>query len=133
MLGTNDSKNYQWDESAFHADYLEMARNFQAMSSKPDLYVMIPPPLYQDNAWYMNQSVINDRFPELIPNIAKELNLADDHVIDIMSGMGGKELTSYQYFCDGQYCDACHPNDAGYSQLASEVYKAIFLQPLPGI
>lgn len=54
MLGTNDAKTFQWDESAYHADYLEMARSFLAMPSKPDLYIMIPPPLYKDNFISMN-------------------------------------------------------------------------------
>ena len=59
MLGTNDSKNYNWNETAFHADYLEMSRSFMNMPSSPQLYMMIPPPLYADEAYGMNQTVIN--------------------------------------------------------------------------
>ena len=44
-----------------------MARSFLAMDSKPELYLMIPPPLYEDTAYKMNQTVINEVFPELIP------------------------------------------------------------------
>ena len=46
MLGTNDSKNYQWDEEAFLADYHEMAKNFMDIKSKPSLYLLVPPPLH---------------------------------------------------------------------------------------
>lgn len=28
MLGTNDSKSYQWDESAFEQDYVDMVTEF---------------------------------------------------------------------------------------------------------
>ena len=70
MLGTNDSKYYQWNEEEFHADYLEMARNFQKMWSRPELYIMVPPPLYQEKIYEMNQQVINERFPVLIRQIA---------------------------------------------------------------
>ena len=46
MLGTNDSKKYQWNRRQFHKDYIEMATNFKNIPSKPELYIMIPPPLY---------------------------------------------------------------------------------------
>merc|ERR1719329_1332653 len=92
MLGTNDAKNYQWNETNYHADYLEMAHNFLNMTSKPDLYIMIPPPLYKDGFWAMNQTIINERFPYLIRQIGRELNLPEGHVIDILNPMGSKDL-----------------------------------------
>ena len=55
MLGTNDAKHYQWNEDNYKADYIEMANNFLNMPSKPDLYIMVPPPLYKENAYSMNQ------------------------------------------------------------------------------
>ena len=46
MLGTNDAKGYQWNETEYVNDYLEMATNFINMESQPKLYIMIPPPVY---------------------------------------------------------------------------------------
>jgi acyl-CoA thioesterase-1 len=46
QLGTNDSKDYQWNEEEYTKDYLEMAKSFQGIESSPELYIMIPPPLY---------------------------------------------------------------------------------------
>ena len=46
MLGTNDAFNQYWDETKFIEDYLEMSRSFLNMPSKPELYIMVPPPLY---------------------------------------------------------------------------------------
>ena len=45
--------------------------------------------------------------------------------------MGGADLKQYQLFCDEQFCDACHPNDAGYSYMASKIYQRLFGHPLP--
>ena len=59
MLGTNDSKYFQWNQTEFVTDYLEMATNFKNLDSSPDLYLMVPPPLYKDNAFQMDQKVIN--------------------------------------------------------------------------
>ena len=130
MLGTNDSKYYQWNQTEYVKDFLEMATNFKNLDSNPDLYVMIPPPLYEEGAIQANQTVINEIFPELIPNLAKNLSLGDDKVIDIFSAMGGAGLDHYELFCDGQNCDPCHPNDAGYTFMASQIYKKIF-NPTP--
>jgi hypothetical protein len=46
--------------------------------------------------------------------------------------MGGKDLTQWELFCDEQRCDACHPNDSGYSYMAAKIYHALFPKPLPG-
>ena len=108
-----------------------MATNFMNMDSKPEVYLMVPPPLYQDGAYNMNQTVINDVLPTMIPQMAADLGLPSKNVIDIYGAMGGKSLSSWQFFCDGQSCDACHPNDAGYAHVASHIYKRLFLTPLP--
>ena len=42
-------------------------------------------------------------FPILIRNIALELGLTKDKLIDIFKALGGAELM----------CDGCHPNEAG--------------------
>lgn len=46
MFGTNDSKTYQWNQEAFVADYKDMVASFEALESSPEIYIMIPPPLY---------------------------------------------------------------------------------------
>jgi hypothetical protein len=101
MLVTNDAKYFQWNQTEFVADYLEMATTFMNLENKPDLYIMIPPPLYKDGDYNMNQTVINKIFPELIPEIAKQLDLEDDKVIDIYNILGGSEMNKFEMFCDG--------------------------------
>ena len=132
MLGTNDAKTFQWNQTEYVNDSIEMAESFIDLPSKPEVYLMIPPPLYVDGFLEMNQTVINHMFPQIIPDIAKseELKDADVKVIDVFNMMGGVGLTHYEHFCDGQNCDACHPNDAGYTALASGIYKYLF-NPVP--
>jgi lysophospholipase L1-like esterase len=82
----------------------------------------------------MNQTVINDVFPIIIPDdIAKPLadEFGEDRVkvLSIFDFMGGSDLTQYQAFCDLQNCDQCHPNDAGYGLLAMATFKSLMNGP----
>ncbi len=69
--------------------------------------------------------------PKIIPDLAKELNLTSDRVINIFDAMGGANLTGYEKFCDGQFCDYTHPNDAGYTFMANYIFKLLYLSPIP--
>ena len=62
----------------------------------------------------------------LIPDIAKEAGLNQTNVIDIFTAMGGAGLDAFELFCDTQSCNTAHPNDKGYTYLASKVYKHLF-------
>ena len=53
---------------------------------------MVPPPLYKDGTYSMNQTVINEVFPKIIPSLGQNLGLDEDHIIDIFSAMGGTEM-----------------------------------------
>ena len=77
-----------------------MATNFKNLKSKPDLFLMIPPPLYFSDD-KSQQRTINVLLPTLIPDIARILGLADDKIIDLFNIMGGSDLTKFELFCDG--------------------------------
>ena len=50
MFGTNDMMDRYWGgEEKFAADYKEMVGQFMNLSSKPMVYLMIPPPVYTDS------------------------------------------------------------------------------------
>ena len=100
----------------------------------------------------MNQTVINDLLPVVIPKIAAA-NKLPNPVIDVFGAMGGTSGLECGYGarngtanflcghscvatdkdascglqCDKQSCDPCHPNVAGYTVLASTVLKALAL------
>lgn len=86
----------------------------------------------QHGAYGMNQTVINSVLPKLAPMIVKAKSTRGP--LNLYTGMGGVpdwaaafpthgcNLTSgfapCKWWCDGQSCDQCHPNDNGYHQLA---------------
>ena len=133
MLGTNDAKTYQWNQTQYTADYTDMVKAFAELTPSPDIYLAVPPPLYAEGTYNMSQKVINIVLPRLIPSIAAENGIPAANVIDVFSALGGAGLSRYEYFCDHQSCDNCHPNDAGYSALAATVYRATvgFMAPTP--
>lgn len=65
MLGTNDAKFHNWGplHAEFPVDYASMIAEFAALTPKPLIYIMVPPPLYQNGRYGMNQTVINTLFP----------------------------------------------------------------------
>ena len=54
MLGTNDAKTFQYNQTEYVADYISMVKSFQAMTPTPDIFIMIPPPLYINGVYSMN-------------------------------------------------------------------------------
>ena len=61
----------------------------------------------------MNQTVINEIFPALLPEIASELTA--HKTLDIFDCMGGVNLTHPELIADG-----CHPNAAGCESLGNK-------------
>ena len=101
---------------------------------------MIPPPLMEDGAYNMNQTIINTIFPALIPLIAKANTDIVKSVIDVYTGMGGVPAPDWKkemppkctlttgdawppckWYCDQQSCSPgqCHPNDVGCAKLVA--------------
>ena len=60
-LGTNDAKHYNWNLNEFERDYRDMVAVFQGLDA--EVYLVVPPPLYEDGAYDMNATVINHIFP----------------------------------------------------------------------
>ena len=91
MLGTNDADRPRWAQSSasFADDYVAMAQSFLALPTKPKLYLMVPPPLYRDGRYNMNQTVINTVFPGNgfagIRSIGTKLELPPSQIIDLYS------------------------------------------------
>ena len=93
MFGSNDSKNYQWDEAQFVRDYFEICKKMTKLANKPQVYLAIPPPLYiGQNKFKFNQTVINTRLPELVPEIAEKCGVVKSNVINFFDAMGGHAL-----------------------------------------
>ena len=97
-----------------------MAKSFMMLESKPEIYLMVPPPLYIEGICHLRQCIINDTLPKLIPKIAKKLGLDESHIIDNFSALGGHDLSCPELFHDG-----IHPNDDGYAVIAQNAFKTV--------
>ena len=162
MLGTNDAKDagsggpHNWPHNCtgsrmldcpYAADYrslISVARGLgRAGGTPPEVLVAIPPPLMRDGAYGMNQTVINDVLPALVPAIANSQPEAVT-TIDVFTAMGGistwrstfpaagctadhSKSAKCGFFCDSQSCDQCHPDDVGYHAMAQAVKEGLGL------
>ena len=138
---SNDPTTSCTKTCGFAQDYTEFVGHIlQYELGVKKIYLAVPPPLHRASWMGMNQTVINDILPMLIPNIAKANNVTG--VINVFEGMGGTsdwrntfpskctQNSTYKecnWWCDGQSCDQCHPNDNGYAQLAHVVKNGLGL------
>ena len=116
MLGSNDSKPYNWDPAAVRAGYGALLDDFAALESKPKLYVVIPTPAFPVNGtvkYDIDNVVIDEELTPLMLGIAAGRNLP---AIDIHTVFSGR---------DDLFLDGCHPNRDGAKLFAETVYAAI--------
>lgn len=106
----------------FAHDYNELLASFHSMPSQPNVFLVMPPPLYTDGAYTMNKTLINVVLPKLLRRVAAtSLSLAP---IDVYSTYAKHCDPSVQYWCDWTI-DGCHPNDVGYGKVAATVAEAL--------
>lgn len=128
MLGTNDAKTFNWEGvqmnlGDFYAlDYMAMIKILrEELSPVPQVFVMIPPPLYKNSSgqypFYMNGTVINEIFPTLIPNIGA---VSDCTVISIFDAILSSDFPQQTLTCDG-----CHPTAAADQIIADTILPYI--------
>ena len=116
MLGSNDSKPYNWDADAVRADYNALIDDFAALESAPQIYLIAPPPVFPVNGevkYDIDGDVIDN---ELVPMTLGIATLRGLPLIDMHTVFDGRE----DLFSDG-----CHPNRAGAQLFAETVYAAI--------
>ncbi len=112
ILGTNDaSPSFEYNLGFFVNDYVLLLQEFKNRPSKPEVFIVNPPPIFSE---------ILGLDPELlekiiIPAIVETSIKTCLPVIDVHSAMNKQE-----YFFDG-----VHPNIEGARVIAEEVYKAL--------
>jgi acyl-CoA thioesterase-1 len=118
MLGTNDAKTFNWEGvqqsygDYFALDYVDMINKMKNLGD-PEIYVLIPPPLYEPYPYEMNKTIINQIYPNLIRDIASVTGV---QVIDVFSAFVGWDVDSTEKTCDG-----CHPTDDGAFLIADTI------------
>jgi lysophospholipase L1-like esterase len=161
MLGTNDAKDagshgpHNWPHDctgpdalkcSYAVDYasmIQLVKTLGTTAAGPKIYTAIPPPLMMDTVYGMNQTVINDVLPTLVPAI-NEANKLPSPSIDVFTALGGVKAWSTIYpkkgctvndtaiakcplFCDAQSCDQCHPDNNGCASLSLSVCLHAFV------
>jgi lysophospholipase L1-like esterase len=109
MLGTNDARtNIYQSIKNFVGDYTKLITQVQAFKSKPKIWLVIPPPIF-DNTLSLNSTYLVDG---VIPRVKTVASLEHLPLIDVYSA-----LTAYPtYFPDG-----VHPNSQGAEIIASMI------------
>ena len=114
-LGTNDANtNYNVTNADFVHDYSVLIREFQALTSKPKVYLVLPPPIFVNNA-NISQNFFTQN---VIPSIRQVATNTSLRLIDTYAPL----VNFPEYFGDG-----VHPNVQGAQKIANAVYDALIL------
>ena len=115
-LGTNDSKDYQWNQKQYEQDYQAMIDTLKTLGTRPPaIYLCTPVKAFRDK-WGITDSVIVNGVIPSIQKIAKrnKLQIIDLHpVITDANDMTG---------------DMIHPNDKGAAKMAKTIGEAIIAE-----
>lgn len=111
-LGTNDSKDYQWNQQQYEQDYQAMIDTLKALPSKPAVYLCTPIRAFRDRWGITDSTIVHGVIPS-IQTLAAKNRLP---FIDLYSAVTDEnEMTS----------DMIHPNDKGAAKIAQNVCDAI--------
>lgn len=118
MLGTNDSKPYNWNEAQFRKELSAFVKRYVNLENKPRVILMTPPSCYPDLksgvvAFDINSGIIKNEICSIVNEIAGKYKL---QVIDLHSFTGNH---------DGWFADGVHPNEEGNRQIADFVYREL--------
>jgi acyl-CoA thioesterase-1 len=113
MLGTNDAlPALQMYNALFVDDYLRIVREFQALKSKPQIWIVLPPPIYHDGTGLSTEFFKQNVIPK-IQEVANQTNLP---IINVYAALSIRP----DYFTDG-----VHPNTEGSKIIAQKIYNAL--------
>ncbi|MBE6818880.1 MAG: hypothetical protein E7517_06975 [Ruminococcaceae bacterium] len=112
MLGSNDSKAFNWNKDNFMKDYKALVESYQNLPNHPKVIVMAPPPVFEAGGkvkYHIEKDTIAKEIVPLTKKLAKEIGVP---CIDLYTIFEEKP----QLFSDG-----CHPTAAGAKIIADTV------------
>jgi acyl-CoA thioesterase I len=116
ILGANDAATFHnVTNSGFIADYHKLIAQLQALPTKPKLYLVLPPPIFQNNASLSELFFVEN----VIPNIREVASDTGLPLVDAYTPL----LDHSEYFPDG-----VHPDVNGARVIAHAVYDALNAQ-----
>ena len=111
-LGTNDSKDYQWNQQQYEQDYQAMIDTLQSLPSKPTIYLCTPIRAFKDR-WGITEKVITEG---VIPSIQKLADRNHLQVIDLHPVVNDAKLMT---------SDGIHPNANGARKMAEAIRNVL--------
>jgi lysophospholipase L1-like esterase len=113
MLGTNDAyTTFSENDSDFIADYVTLISEFQSLSTKPTVYLVEPPPIYNNTVYLSNDILVQ----QVIPNIVQVASQTHSHLINAYKPL----VNRVDLFVDG-----IHPSADGAKVIADTIYAAV--------
>lgn len=121
MLGSNDSKPYNWKYAGtsgenYKNELKDFLNSYINLSSHPNVYVMQPPAVFKINdkePYDISNEVIKNEIYHLVKEVGDELGITTIDLYTITENHP-------EYFPDG-----CHPNKEGNTVIADAIYDAI--------
>lgn len=114
MLGTNDANPAYYDDIGNFVDnYKALIGEFEALESKPQIWLVLPPPIYS-NASGPNSANLEQHIIPSILQVANELNLPTINVYAALTNHPEDFLN-----------DGLHPNNQGAKVIATQIYQTI--------
>ena len=111
-LGTNDSKDFQWNQQQYERDYQAMIDTLRSLPSKPRLILCTPIKPFRDK-WGITDSVVVSGVIPSIQKVAKKNRL---QLIDLYPVIDDRSLMT---------SDMIHPNDKGARRMAEVIAEGI--------
>ena len=118
MLGTNDSKPYNWKKDAYYEELVQFVEEYVSLENHPAVILMTPPSCYVDPklgriGFDIDGNLVASDIRSFVLEIGEKLGLK---VIDLHSFTANHE----EWFVDG-----VHPNQLGNEKIAEFIYESI--------
>lgn len=119
MLGSNDSKPYNWDAEVYRADLSALVDSYIQLPNRPDVYLLAPPAAFvregkEAVVYDIDAEVIRDEIRGIVTEVGQAAGIP---VIDLYAATQAHP----EYFSDG-----VHPTAEGNKALARVLYSAIW-------
>ena len=111
MLGTNDSKPYNWNAELYREELEKFVRSYMELPNEPQIYLMTPPRAFivdgaEEEGFNVKNDTIRDEAAPIVREVAELLGV---NLIDMYKETEGHP----EWFPDG-----VHPNAAGNAEFA---------------
>lgn len=113
MLGTNDTKRYNWDPEVFRRDYSLIVDSYMELPSQPRVILVGPIRIFQSLnvlPWSLNPETMEEGVRPIVAELALEKGLQYISLQDL--------LTDSSYYADG-----IHPHKEGARMIAEAIYN----------